>query len=238
MIVRLFGSSGLTNAYRSVLSAAGSPAMSGASRWLEAKTPVTDDAAMRSAPATPTAFDRVDKGVSPARSEADHRSIPGVCVGSAAERVATAVRAVGGDTRAPSRMDERPADRGRAAVSSGARRGSGGPRRRRSRRSRGRSRAPSRGRGERRRYRRGRPGSPRGGSGSRVDRTEAEGSVGLLPWPPCRVRGDAAPRRARRRPGPSASPRRPSRRSRGRRPGRRGRPRTARGRDRRRHPSP
>src|SRR5258705_3801577 len=65
MIVRLFGASGLTKAYRSVLSAAGSPAMSGASRWLDARTPVTDVAAMRRAPATPATLDRVDKTVSP-----------------------------------------------------------------------------------------------------------------------------------------------------------------------------
>src|SRR4029450_13321992 len=60
MIVRLFGSSGLTKAYRSVLSAAGSPAMSGASRWLEARTPVTDDIAMSDAPARATSLERVD----------------------------------------------------------------------------------------------------------------------------------------------------------------------------------
>jgi hypothetical protein len=65
MMVRLFGSSGLTNAYRSVLSAAGSPAMSGASRWLDARTPETDVTAMRRAPATPTTLDRVDKSISP-----------------------------------------------------------------------------------------------------------------------------------------------------------------------------
>jgi hypothetical protein len=35
--------------------------MSGASRWLDAKTPETDVAAMSRAPATPTAFERVDK---------------------------------------------------------------------------------------------------------------------------------------------------------------------------------
>src|ERR671923_3022944 len=38
MIVRVFGLSGLRNAYRSVLSAAGSSEMRGASRWLEALT--------------------------------------------------------------------------------------------------------------------------------------------------------------------------------------------------------
>src|SRR5262245_45771969 len=37
MIVTVLGRSGLTNAYRSVLSAAGSLAISGASRWLEAR---------------------------------------------------------------------------------------------------------------------------------------------------------------------------------------------------------
>src|SRR5919197_933996 len=36
MIVRVFGRSGLRNAYRSVLSAVGSSEISGASRWLEA----------------------------------------------------------------------------------------------------------------------------------------------------------------------------------------------------------
>src|SRR4051794_41326614 len=80
MIVRLFGASGLTKAYRSVLSAAGSPAMSGASRWLEARTPVTDVAAMRRAPATPATFDRVDKTVSPSEcggSRASPRGRPG-----------------------------------------------------------------------------------------------------------------------------------------------------------------
>jgi len=65
MMVRLFVASGLTNAYRSVLSAAGSPAMSGASRWLDARTPETDVTAMRRAPATPTTLDRVDKSISP-----------------------------------------------------------------------------------------------------------------------------------------------------------------------------
>ena len=39
--------------------------MSGASRWLDAKTPVTDVAAMRRAPTTPATLDRVDKTVSP-----------------------------------------------------------------------------------------------------------------------------------------------------------------------------
>src|ERR1044072_9146201 len=60
MMVRLFGSSGLTNTYRSVLSAPGSPAMSGASRWLDAAAPVTVVAAMRSAPATAAALVRDD----------------------------------------------------------------------------------------------------------------------------------------------------------------------------------
>src|SRR4051794_41647061 len=36
MIVTVLGASGLTNAYRSVLSACGSAAINGASRWLEA----------------------------------------------------------------------------------------------------------------------------------------------------------------------------------------------------------
>jgi hypothetical protein len=37
--VTVSGASGLTNAYRSVLSARGSPAISGASRWLDAPAP-------------------------------------------------------------------------------------------------------------------------------------------------------------------------------------------------------
>jgi hypothetical protein len=65
MIVRLFGSSGLTKAYRSVLSAAGSPAMAGASRWLDARTPPTDVVAMSRAPATPTTLERVVTLISP-----------------------------------------------------------------------------------------------------------------------------------------------------------------------------
>src|SRR4051794_40276302 len=58
MIVTVSGLSGLTNAYRSVLSAAGSPEMSGASRWLEASTGAT--AVIARSPAAPViAIDRL-----------------------------------------------------------------------------------------------------------------------------------------------------------------------------------
>jgi hypothetical protein len=82
MTVRLFGLFGLTNAYRSVLSAAGSPAMSGASRWLDAKTPVTDDAARRRAPARPAGFERVVKAVSPFDDGSPHNLPGGLRLGS------------------------------------------------------------------------------------------------------------------------------------------------------------
>ena len=51
--------------------------MSGASRWLDAKTPVTDVAAMRRAPTTPATLDRVDKTVSPGDVAAGPRTSPG-----------------------------------------------------------------------------------------------------------------------------------------------------------------
>ena len=60
MIVTFEGSSGLTNAYRSVLSAAGSPAIWGASRWLDASAPPAAEAVMASAPASAVARARVD----------------------------------------------------------------------------------------------------------------------------------------------------------------------------------
>ena len=47
MIVTVSGLSGLTNAYRSVISAAGSPEMRGASRWLEAFAPDGPDGGPR-----------------------------------------------------------------------------------------------------------------------------------------------------------------------------------------------
>src|SRR6187399_3039671 len=62
MIVTLDGSSGLTKAYRSVLSAAGSPAICGASRWLEASAPPPEEATMASAPARAATRARVDTG--------------------------------------------------------------------------------------------------------------------------------------------------------------------------------
>src|SRR5438876_6750423 len=43
MIVTVSGASGLTNAYRSVLSICGSAAVSGGSRWLEAKLGITPE---------------------------------------------------------------------------------------------------------------------------------------------------------------------------------------------------
>src|SRR6185295_1522196 len=107
MMVRLLVASGLTNAYRSVLSAAGSPAMSGASRWLDAKTPETDDAAMRRAPAMPTALDRVDKSISPL-SMVRVSDLPEAPRGpGAAERVATTIRAVVADAQATGRWMNR-----------------------------------------------------------------------------------------------------------------------------------
>jgi hypothetical protein len=58
MIVSFVGSLGLRKAYRSVLSADGSLAMSGASRWLEARTPPIDVVAMRRAPLRAATLDR------------------------------------------------------------------------------------------------------------------------------------------------------------------------------------
>src|SRR4029079_17896145 len=60
MIVTVDGSAGLTKAYRSVLSAEGSPAMAGASRWLDARTPLADVTARRSEPAMAVARVRLD----------------------------------------------------------------------------------------------------------------------------------------------------------------------------------
>ena len=47
------------------MSALGSPLISGASRWLEAKTPVIDVVAMTAAPITAAALERVDMEFSP-----------------------------------------------------------------------------------------------------------------------------------------------------------------------------
>src|SRR6476661_5384830 len=60
MIVSRVGSVGFRKAYRSVLLAAGSPAISGASRWLEARTLPTDVAVMSTAPVRAATRDRVD----------------------------------------------------------------------------------------------------------------------------------------------------------------------------------
>src|SRR4029078_8089582 len=51
---------GVRKAERSVLSGAVAPAISGASRWLEARTDPTDVAAISAAPARATAFERLD----------------------------------------------------------------------------------------------------------------------------------------------------------------------------------
>ena len=63
MIVSFEVSSGLTKAYRSVLSAAGSPLINGASRWLEARMPEMDVDAMSRAPPMATTRERLDTAV-------------------------------------------------------------------------------------------------------------------------------------------------------------------------------
>src|SRR6185503_13637317 len=56
MIVTLSGVVGLTNAYRSVLSASGSWLMSGASRWLDARSGLRNAPAVTNASTTQASF--------------------------------------------------------------------------------------------------------------------------------------------------------------------------------------
>src|SRR6185369_17984297 len=76
MIVSFVLSFGSRKAYRSVLSAAGSPAMRGASRWLDARIPPTELVARIRAPVIAAALDRVDTDRSPVQGCGQNPSVP------------------------------------------------------------------------------------------------------------------------------------------------------------------
>src|SRR4051812_32471962 len=68
MSVAVSGLSGLTNAYRSVMSAEGSNAMAGASRWLDANAgPASAETATSPAAPAPISLRMDDMGVRPPR---------------------------------------------------------------------------------------------------------------------------------------------------------------------------
>ena len=189
MIVTLDGSSGLTNAYRSVLSADGSPAISGASRWLDASAPPAAEVAMAKAPARATARDRVDTG-SPLVCSVWARSSAGPGW-AGRRRVATTAGGLGGGCATACGIGVQPPSGVEQLAA---------PRRLRSRRSRGPWRAPLRGRRGRSSCCRGRPRSrPRGtgaaGRASRGASALARPAAGVV----VAARAGGAPRRRRPR---------------------------------------
>src|SRR4029079_14620185 len=98
---RLDGDFPSTQAYRSVLSAAGSWAMSGASRWLDAETPTTDVRVRSAAPARATIREVLGRCLPPCFPQL----VRGLPVVEPPPDASTGGSAVGPDTRAaPGRM--------------------------------------------------------------------------------------------------------------------------------------